>query len=98
MIALTTAVACGKKVEAVPTPVNPQITDAVTQAAPSVIATDAGGVSVECSPTFVGPRQPTTVCPPPVAASETLESSPDHPTTEVLQSRVEKAPVCSPVK
>jgi hypothetical protein len=56
MIALTTAVACGKKVEAVPapvvaepakveavpTPVNPQITDAVTQSVSKVEASDAG--------------------------------------------------------
>ena len=54
--------ACGKKVEAVPTPVNPQVTDAVTQVTPPV-TTDAGTVSAECSHDFVGPRQPTTVCP-----------------------------------
>ena len=34
---------CGKKVESVPTPVNPQITDAVTQAvAVPVVVADAG--------------------------------------------------------
>jgi hypothetical protein len=37
--------ACGKKVESAPTPVNPQITDAVTQAASPVV--DAGVVTTE---------------------------------------------------
>ena len=36
--------ACGKKVESAPTPVNPQITDAVTQGAVAVAPVDAGVV------------------------------------------------------
>ena len=38
--------ACGKKVESVQGPVNPQITDAVTQVAQPVAAADAGVVPV----------------------------------------------------
>jgi len=37
--------ACGKKVESVPGPVNPQITDAVTQTPTPVVAADAGVVA-----------------------------------------------------
>jgi len=42
VIACVALINCGKKVEAVPTPVNPQITDAVTQVAAPVA--DAGVV------------------------------------------------------
>ena len=44
LIALSLS-ACGKKVESVPGPVNPQITDAVTQVKP-VEAADVGAVPV----------------------------------------------------
>lgn len=42
--ALVTVVACGKKVEPVAAPVNPQITDAVTQSTPPTETLDAGVV------------------------------------------------------
>lgn len=43
VIACVALMNCGKKVESAPTPVNPQITDAVTQAvAAPVVAADAG--------------------------------------------------------
>lgn len=44
LIALSLA-ACGKKVESVPGPVNPQITDAVTQVSAPVEVLDAGVVT-----------------------------------------------------
>jgi len=44
VIALFTVVACGKKVEPVAAPVNPQITDAVTQSTPPAEVLDAGVV------------------------------------------------------
>ncbi len=43
-LALVTVVACGKKTEPVAAPVNPQITDAVTQSVPPVEVLDAGVV------------------------------------------------------
>jgi len=43
-LALFTVVACGKKVEPVAAPVNPQITDAVTQSVPPAEVLDAGVV------------------------------------------------------
>jgi len=43
-LALVTVVACGKKVEPVAAPVNPQITDAVTQSTPPAEVSDAGVV------------------------------------------------------
>lgn len=43
VIACVALMNCGKKVESAPTTVNPQITDAVTQAvSPPVVAADAG--------------------------------------------------------
>lgn len=43
VIACVALMNCGKKVESAPVPVNPQITDAVTQAvAAPVVAADAG--------------------------------------------------------
>jgi hypothetical protein len=41
---LVTVVACGKKTEPVAAPVNPQITDAVTQSLPTMEVLDAGVV------------------------------------------------------
>jgi len=50
VVALITTTACGKKVEAVPTPVNPQITDAVTQTTTTTETVDAGAVLQSVTP------------------------------------------------
>ena len=42
VIACVALMNCGKKVESAPTPVNPQITDAVTQTTAPVESLDAG--------------------------------------------------------
>ncbi len=44
VIACVALMNCGKKVESASAPVNPQITDAVTQVTPPVVVADAGVV------------------------------------------------------